>query len=116
MGGDPEMSVLIPGMKVPESCGNCRMLEGYVGDGLCHAANNWLDDESFLWPQYEDGDIDDSKPINCPLVELPEKHGRLVDADYYGNYLRWQGDEYSGLEIVEMIKDWDTVIEAEGSE
>lgn len=75
------MSVLIKGMKMPESCQKCPMLEGDYLDGLCHATGRWLDDESYWkWGYYDEYDIDESKPLNCPLVEIPP-HGRLIDAD-----------------------------------
>ena len=65
------MDVLVKGMKMPENCAECRMLEGYLGDGICHANDMWLDNDFFLWNQFEDGEVDDSKPINCPLIEVP---------------------------------------------
>ena len=75
------MSVLIKGMEMPTNCSVCPMLEGDRMDGLCHAASKWLDDdEHWTWYAYPEGDIDDSKPCNCPLVPVP-KHGRLIDAD-----------------------------------
>ena len=75
------MSILIKGMEMPTSCSRCPMLEGDRLDGLCHAASKWLDDdEHWTWYAYPEGDIDDCKPCNCPLVPVP-KHGRLIDAD-----------------------------------
>lgn len=74
------MSVLIKGMEMPKNCAYCTMLEGDRDDGLCHAASRWLDDEEYwLWYQYPEGDIDTSKPINCPLVPVPTPHGELID-------------------------------------
>ena len=75
------MSILIKGMEMPKRCCECRFSEGDTMDGLCHAANKWFDDEYFSWFMYNEDDIDDSKPINCPLVEVPTPHGRLIDAD-----------------------------------
>ncbi len=76
------MSVLIKGMEMPTSCPVCPMLEGDRMDGLCHAANKWLDDDEYwTWYVYPEGDMDDSKPCNCPLVPVPTPHGRLIDAD-----------------------------------
>jgi hypothetical protein len=75
------MSVIIQGMEVPKGCYECRMLEGVTDDGLCHAANKWLDDDSFLWYQFPEGDIDDSKPINCPLVEVPVVQGKWIPSE-----------------------------------
>lgn len=72
------MSVLIKDMDVPERCAECRFLEGTTMDGLCHAARKWFDDEYWNWYYFEEDDIDDSKPLNCPLVEIPP-HGRLID-------------------------------------
>lgn len=75
------MSVLIKGMKMPKSCSTCQMLEGDPADGICHAAGRWLDDDEYwTWYVYPEGDIDDSRPSNCPLVELPD-HGDLIDRD-----------------------------------
>lgn len=76
------MSVLIKGIDMPKSCSECQLLEGDTMDGLCHAANKWLDDDCFRWATYDDGDIDDSKPLNCPLIEV-SPHGRLIDADAF---------------------------------
>jgi hypothetical protein len=74
------MGVYIKGMEMPTSCTVCPMLEGDRLDGLCHAASKWLDDdEHWTWYVYPEGDMDDSKPCNCPLVPVPE-HGRLIDA------------------------------------
>lgn len=75
------MSVYIPGVEMPTSCSACPMLEGDRMDGLCHAASRWLDDDEYwTWYVYPEGDMDDSKSCNCPLIPVPD-HGRLIDAD-----------------------------------
>lgn len=110
------MSVIIRGMKMPESCSVCRMLEGDTMDGLCHAADMWFDDERFTWYQYAEGDIDDSKPANCPLIELPP-HGRLIDGDVAEviTYTTESGDFADGiLYAADWIANQPTIIEAEG--
>ena len=108
------MTILIKGMEMPKSCNACQMLEGYNDDGLCHAASRWLDDDKYwLWYQYPEGDIDDSKPANCPLIEVPTPHGRLIDADALNN-------EYykspSFLNLCYAINAAPTIIEAEEGE
>lgn len=112
------MSVIVKGMEMPKSCAECRFLEGEAMDGLCHASEKWLDDDDyFLWFQYPEGDIDDSKPANCPLIEIPP-HGRLIDADEFEKYVEL---EYETREISHpsWIKfrvwcgDQPTIIEAE---
>ena len=75
------MSVYIKGITPPKRCSECQFLEGGYMDGLCHAASRWLDDDEYwTWYVYPEGDMDDSKPCNCPLIPVPD-HGRLVDAD-----------------------------------
>lgn len=86
------MSVLIKGMKIPNNCNDCRFLEGDNMDGLCHAIGRWLDDEHFSWYRFDDGDIDDSKPFNCPLIDVPdedastEKEQESINKNYLFTY------------------------------
>lgn len=75
--------IYIPGIEMPKRCNECRFLEGDNMDGLCHAADRWMDDEDYwAWYVYEEGDIDTVKPANCPLIAVPN-HGRLIDADAF---------------------------------
>ena len=110
------MSILIKGMEMPTKCSVCPMLEGNIDDGLCHAASRWLDDDEYwIWYEYPEGDLD-SKPANCPLVELPP-HGRLIDADALTIELMDRGVDQVQLddlsEIQQAIADTPTIIEAE---
>lgn len=63
------MSILIKSMEMPISCANCP-LRCYDRDDqkFCGATGNAI--------RYEL-----SRPENCPLIEVPEPHGRLIDAD-----------------------------------
>ena len=55
------MSILIKDVKAPRDCASCKMpME------ICS-----------LWVGTEPG----IKHQDCPIVELPEKHGRLIDED-----------------------------------
>lgn len=112
------MSVLIKGMKMPKSCSECRMLEGNRDDGLCHAAERWLDDEEYWrWFIFEEGDIDDSMPSNCPLIELPD-HGDLVDRDALMEHECYVPFQIGNLPVIyrSYVKNAPVVIPAEGSE
>ena len=59
------MAVLIKGMEMPTSCKDCELAKHFDG--------------------YQDNDC----PFNafsyydCPLIEVPEPHGRLIDADEF---------------------------------
>ena len=64
------MAVLIKGMEMPRSCFNCKFPRA------CQAITRRIDemDRSEWFPQ-------DRRHSDCPLVEVPEPHGRLIDAD-----------------------------------
>lgn len=99
------MSVVVKGMKMPKSCGTC-----FVGNRtICKNG--------------------------CPLVELPEKHGDLIDrgafkADYgmkddcadcekemHGKVKACEYDRiYSKMDFCGWLDDAPPVIEAEDSE
>lgn len=108
------MTVLIKGMEMPISCSRCPMLEGDRLDGLCHAASRWLDDDEYwTWYAYPEGDIDVSKPCNCPLAPVPTPHGRLIDADAL-NHEYYKSPSY--LNLCNAINATPTIIEAEVEE
>ena len=112
------MPILIKDMEMPETCDECEFhcYHSY-GEYVCVAT-------PLLYPF----NLANSKGIRkdwCPLVEIPEPHGRLIDADalketldYYICEANW-GDEVNRvLKWVkdELINSENTVIEAEGSE
>ena len=65
------MSVLIKGMRMPTSCVN------RISGGACI---NLLRCEACINPKTHAPYIGE-RPDNCPLVEVPTPHGRLIDAD-----------------------------------
>lgn len=66
------VSVLVKGMKMPTSCGNCKAFVCYkqwagdIGDSFCGITKNDAKAKE--------------KNADCPLVPVPP-HGRLIDAD-----------------------------------
>lgn len=105
------MSFIIKGIDIPKTCRQypCCADNGLVGmqrDYFCAA----LDCATSI-------DELDQKLTDCPLVEIPTPHGRLIDADalrktiesIYGGAL-WTFDCF------ECIRKAPTVIEAEVSE
>ena len=115
------MSVLIRGMDMPENCETCA----YQTKGACFASG--VNKGTITIRR-----IDKDRPDWCPLVALPEKHGRLIDADAtmkqwgldkatkYGNETAEQQHfSYSTMmmyEIVDILDDAPVIIEAEGGE
>ena len=107
------MSVMIKGMKMPNGCYDCPILQSSDGcfDFEC-PFNSYL-----LWHNAED--VIRYRPDNCPLVEIPTPHGRLIDADALME-CRLEPNHYEELKDG-YIPDYDldsapTIIEAEVSE
>ena len=120
------MSMIVKGVNAPKSCGACPCLKT---EELDYRGNM----VEYFCP------FDDSLPSvtnlleklpNCPLSDLPEKHGRLIDADSIINdFIPTQKEELEMLAenaavynvtkqiakvFIESVKDCPTVIEAEG--
>lgn len=87
------MSIIIKGMDMPKRCEEC-VYEGVAGSKL---------DEYFcILTQTRVLGHGITRLDNCPLVEIPTPHGRLID-EVMANMLR---------EILTVIEE-DTVVEAE---
>ena len=106
------MSVLIKGMEMPALCQECDL---YI-EGACYV-KGYRDYRSIM---------DMSKPDDCPLIEVPTPHGRLIDADAFDERVRVAGgmseeelteDFKDGVQtVLYMLSKQPTIIEAEGSE
>lgn len=90
------MSVLIRGMEMPERCGQC-----FLRVGNC---------EQRIYME--------RRPKGCPLVEVKEPHGDLVDKDKLMQEFMDSDLDYlprdDWKEIIQIVSDADVVIEAEG--
>lgn len=110
------MSVLIRNIKMPEDCYECLMchqrFDGYREETrlACSALEDWAEEE--------EGRLD-----NCPLIEVPTPHGRLIDADFEEMHYTsmttnptpdvTEQDRRNSLIIIEALRMAKTVIEAE---
>lgn len=113
------MSLLIKGMNMPTSCGDCRFCGG-IADTDCGPCA-WCDIDGKA--RFADTRQD------CPLIEVPTPHGRLIDADALeqemingikaGNHEDGK-DDYTNInnmdDCVECVRYADTIIEAEEGE
>ena len=112
------MSVIIKGMKMPESCDECRIMvfedTNCVPELFCGCP--------IVFQAHPQGV--GYRPGYCPLVPVPP-HGRLIDADAVYKRLQKQAMSVWGdgnpryqivLDVMDAIRFAKTVIEAEEGE
>lgn len=114
------MSILIKikSKKMPKSCGSC-WLSKIRGSSLGEILDCKFKFIGTVGAAFKDPyDILNNRHPNCPLIELPEKHGRLIDADIaYDNIAEQEGGCYIDMDGVDMgLSETPTIIEAEGDE
>lgn len=111
------MSIIVKGMKMPENCIKCPLQFG----GWCYASPTEIDER--VAPTVDEA-WEQVKPDWCPLVALPDKHGRLVDADALRDRLRSLADDdwnanttttwsEAFSECDDMVDDASTIVESE---
>ena len=89
------MSILIKGMKMPKNCAECPLIYYYDERVWGH--------ECELMTYDFDEKIKEGRIKNCPLIEIPDKHGRLIDA----NALR-QTMYHEAFETDSPMQKWDS--------
>ena len=92
------MSLIIKGSIMPLMCEECPCYD--CDDYSCKATGRGVIEYRY-----------DGRPDNCPLVEVPTPHGRLIDADNLKCPLSWQGEV-----VRATVREAPTIIEAEVSE
>lgn len=100
------MSVLIKGMQMPDNCDVCIFSDwSNLHQTSCCKLKEYK-------PGFQDYSIAyrTQRSNICPLVELPEHHGRLIDADEMKNL--WTGCSINGS-ISPLLDVRPTVVEAE---
>ena len=83
------MSIIIKGMDMPKSCWECEIFGCSLRDKLAH--------------------IEDRNP-DCPLVEIPTPHGRLIDRDAVPEV---SADPYEEEAFQDTLDDMPIFLEAE---
>ncbi len=108
------MSILIKGMKIPSCCDGCSFSDwSNLHQTVCCKIRYYEPCFAYHSREYEDKRAD-----FCPLVEVPEPHGRLIDGDALERKVDDIGlGYYEVLGVTEdTIEMAPTIIEAEGSE
>lgn len=81
------MSVLIRGVELPKNCSECPVA---LSSKYCRINQTYTTYRELPF-----------RPDHCPLVELPEHHGRIIDEDemkcvkmYLGSFeqIKWERD------------------------
>lgn len=93
------MSVIVKGFDAPEDCITC-----WIPGNLCD-----------LWFGSDVG----HRPSDCPLRQLPEKHGRLGDLDEIKNKLaKDKREAFTKHDVWLMLSRYgaETIVEAEGDD
>lgn len=110
------MSLLIKGLNMPKNCLLCPCCVGEgIGMGRQHYCQG-IDDEPCVSETY--------RPKNCPLIEVPTPHGRLIDEEAIYNNVKSRCNNchiracaICGVtRILNDIRTAPTIIEAEVSE
>lgn len=101
------MSILIKGGVMPLTCEECPCYDN--NDYSCNVTGRGVIEYRF-----------DGRPDDCPLVEVPTPHGKLIDADklvwFIDNHIA-SGKKWVEFETIkDMINSLPTIIEAEVSE
>ena len=105
------MSVLVKGMEMPSGCNMCQLRDLYYDYYICRAKK--LNDGRYL----DVNDVANRRHRNCPLIEVPTPHSRLIDADELIGYLNeWLSDPVALSGFTRIINHQPTIIEAEVSE
>ena len=109
------MGVYVKGMKMPKSCSDCLFfVDGLydANDELCSACLAKVDNHPWGCGYKEIDGIDHmtTRMDYCPLVEVPEPHGDLIDKDDIC-FSMTNGTDQDIAE--EALKEVPTVIEAE---
>ena len=102
-------SVLIKGMKMPKGCLECQFKDiGMSTMTQCLLVAGWV--------EYANDGY--GIPDACPLVGLPEKHGRLIDERVaYDKIAEQEGGYYMDMDGVGCgLEETPTVFEAEGED
>lgn len=94
------MSVLIRGMEMPKNCCDCSLTYYEPGEG-----------SSCIFTDVPCLNI--GRQDACPLAPLPEKHGRLIDADVLGEF-PYNISFCDEGDVEKWIADAPTIIPAEG--
>lgn len=104
------MSVLIKGMQIPKNCSDCPL--NYDMMSCMITGTRWWSDTMVLM----DFDCQESRLYDCPLVEFPEHHGKLIDENEVRVVMNWlltQPQRPTWNDTYNAIQEMNAVVDAE---
>ena len=112
------MSVIVKGMEMTKNCSDCPL--NYDQMSCIVTGTRWWSDTMVLMGF----DSDKERMYDCPLIEIPTPHGRLIDATFEENHYAsmllnptpdvTEQDKHKARIVIEALRMAKTVIE--GSE
>lgn len=104
------MAIYIKSMEMPKdgTCNNCPMAHYHHADDTWSCNVRLVEHDGFIvYAPLIDRNADGNfiRPTDCPLTEVPEPHGRLIDADALADDLEADGKEF-GDEIKLNCASW----------
>lgn len=100
------MSILIKGIEMPQCCQDCPLNYDQMECAVTGTA--WWSDSMVL----VGFDSEKERLYDCPLIEVPTPHGRLIDADELANKTFYSVTSAPYITYKKFV-DAPTVIEAE---
>ena len=95
--------IVIRGMEMPKKCGECKAF-------ICY--RQWAGDSGDCFCGITKIDVkEDARNADCPLVQLTEGHGRLIDADALSDKMKKTARYF---DIRYDLNEAPTVVPAEG--
>lgn len=96
-------SIIVKGMKMPKSCGRCWFNNSSLS---CAITGSCIDRDDENRERLDD----------CPLIALPDHHGRLIDENEVRTVMNWlltQPQRPTWNDLYHSIQEMNAVIEAE---
>ena len=100
------MSVIVKGMKMPNSCFSCEGCDGNKQYGYYCGLTQDAKDLEVINPSTQ-------KPDWCPLVEVPTPHGRLIDEKELYNKIEREFDGCCVYDVApyEAVNDFEEIVD-----
>lgn len=103
------MGIYIKGEEMPRSCYDCKL---DLRTDICSAFIKWRKEHPYGIKNFD-------RLPDCPLVEVPEPHGRLIDENEVRTVMNWlltQPQRPTWNDTYRAIQEMYATIEAEGEE